>query len=357
MASMLDNAQELKKYDLSNVIGSIDALHQQVDHAWEATKSIHFEPSAEIKNVLVVGMGGSSLGAHIIKTVFSGQLTVPFDLMNNYTLPAYVNENTLLVLASYSGTTEEVVAAGEQAVERGAQVVVIAAGGTLAAMAAEHQWPIYTIEPTYNPSNQPRMALGYAVFGMVALLAQAGIISMTDQEKDGVVAAIKKVQAANTQSVSSENNQAKQLAESIMGKRPIYVISDHLEGALHAAANQANENAKIYADYKVVPEINHHLMEGLRFPASNTDTHLFIFVNSELYHSRNQARMKLTQQVVENNKISTTSVKLSAPTKIAQAFEALTLFAYVGFYVSMLEKIDPAPIPFVDWFKDELKKA
>jgi glucose/mannose-6-phosphate isomerase len=67
--------------------------------------------------------------------------------------------------------------------------------------------------------------------------------------------------------IPQEQNQAKILAF-MFWKKTILVGGSFLEGALHIGANQLNENAKIFADYKIVPEINHHLMEGLTFPKS-----------------------------------------------------------------------------------------
>ena len=98
-------------------------------------------------------------------------------------------------------------------------------------------------------------------------------------------------------------------------------------------------------------------MEGLRFPKSNETNHVFYFVQSELYGPRVKKRVVLTQQVVEQNKIETMAIKLESETKLTQVFEVIALLAYAGFYVSMLEGINPSPIPFVDWFKDELGKA
>ena len=115
-----------------------------------------------------------------------------------------------------------------------------------------------------------------------------------------------------------------------------------------------SENAKIFADYKVIPEINHHLMEGLQFPRTNPLHHVFLFINSELYRERIQKRMRLTQEVVEQNEIETIHIDLTSDTKLTQVFELITLMAYTGFYLSILEGLNPSPIPFVDSFKEAL---
>jgi glucose/mannose-6-phosphate isomerase len=353
---ILNSREEMLKIDQSNVMGSVEALADQIKHAWEATQSITFSPTSEIRNVVVSGMGGSGLGADVIKNLYKLDLKVPFDFVHEYTLPGYVNENTLVVLASYSGTTEETLACADDAIARKAQVMVIAAGGKLIELATQHNWTHYKIEPTYNPSNQPRMAIGYAVFGTLALLSKAGIISLNQADVDTTYAAVKaQVEKCNPE-VPLESNPAKQLAVELLGKRPIYVGAEFMEGSIHASVNQTNENAKAFADYKIVPEINHHLMEGLKFPETNKTSHLFVFLQSDLYQKRNQLRIELTPQVVEQNGLSARTVKLTAPTKLAQVFESLSLFGFVGLYLSMLTGTNPTPIPYVDWFKEQLSK-
>lgn len=354
--SILDSREEISKLDKENMMGSIEELGNQVKHAWEDLKSIEFTPKSEIKNVVIAGMGGSGLGADVIKHLFKLELKVPLDYVHDYTLPGYVNENTLVVLASYSGTTEEIVACGEAAHKANAQIMVIAAGGTLEEMAKEHGYTMYKINPKYNPSNQPRMAIGYAVFGTIGLLSKAGIISLSDSDIDAVVTIINKQVEDCKVEVTGEENAAKALAYMMVDRRPVYVASDFLEGAVHVSTNQANENAKIYADYKVVPEMDHHLLEGLQFPKSNATNHIFVFIQSMLYHPKNIIRVQLTQKIAEANDIDSIAVPLKAQTKIEQVFELLTVLGFAGFYLGMLEGIDPSPIPFVESFKVDLKE-
>lgn len=353
---ILSSREEIAKIDKSNVLGSVEALADQVADAWRATQKIKVDFKEEIHNVVIAGMGGSGLGADVIKSLFKAELKVPLDFVHSYTLPGYVNKNSLVVLASYSGNTEEVLSAMEDAQDRKAQIVTICAGGELAKTADAFSYPTYLIEPKFNPSNQPRMAIGYAVFGTLALLSKVGIISLTKTQVEEAVAAINQVKETCTVEVADDKNLAKQLTYHIHQLRAVLVGAEFLEGAVHTSTNQFNENAKAYADYKVIPEINHHLMEGLKFPDSNQHSHTFIFINSDLYLERNKKRMELTKKIVEKNGISTFTVKLKSKTKIAQVFESIAIFAYVNLYLSMIEGIDPAPIPFVDWFKEQLAK-
>lgn len=352
---ILNSREELAKIDKSNMLGSIEALAKQVEHAWTDTQNITFPKKSKIENVVVAGMGGSGLGADVIKNLFKSELKIPFDFIHSYDLPNYVNQNTLVILSSYSGTTEETLAGAKDAINRDAQVAVISAGGKLSELAATHGWPIYRIDPIHNPCNQPRMAIGYSVFGTIDLCHQAGIISLSDEKVRAVQVTIKQQLAKCSVEVKADKNPAKMLAYAMLDRRGILVGAEFLEGAVHVGANQINENAKAFADYKVIPEINHHLMEGLKYPKTNSHTHVMFFVNSKLYHPKNQKRMTITQELVDENGIETIAVEMTAKTKIEQVFETITLFAFAGYYLSMLEGIDPSPIPFVDSFKAKLK--
>ncbi|MBD3279157.1 MAG: SIS domain-containing protein, partial [Candidatus Pacebacteria bacterium] len=354
-SSILDNLKEIKKLDRSNTLGSIEALADQVKHAWEEAQQVKFQPQTELKNVVVAGMGGSALGPDVVKHLFKTELKLPFEVINSYSLPGYVNEHSLVILASYSGTTEEVLSAAQQVISKKAQVMVICAGGKLAELADKHHWPKYLINPKHNPSNQPRMAIGYAIFGLISLLSKAQVINLTNQQVEEVVQTIIQQNERCQVQIKTEQNPAKTMAFACLNRRPILVAAEFLTGAAHTATNQFNENAKIFADYKIIPEINHHLMEGLKFPNTNEQSHYWLFLNSQLYHPRNQKRFKLTQQVVEQNQIETLAISLTAESKLTQVFETITLFAYTNFYLAMLEDIDPAPIPFVNWFKKKLK--
>jgi len=353
--SILESRQNIAKLDKSNMLGSIEELGRQIEQAWADTRNLNIPIQNEIKNVIIAGMGGSGLGADVIKSLFKQELKVPLDFVHDYDLPNYVNQSTLVILASYSGNTEEILACAQDARNRQAQIAAICAGGELAQFAKKYNYPMYQINPDHNPSNQPRMAIGYAVFGTIAMLEKAGIINLSDSQVGAVVATIDRQIKECTVEIEHTENPAKALAYTMIDRRPVIVVSEFLEGAAHVAANQFNENGKVYVDYKVIPELDHHLLEGLKFPISNASTHVFVFVESQLYRLENILRTQLTRKIVDDNQIDTMAVPLKSSTKIEQVFEMIVLFSFAGFYLAMLEGIDPSPIPFVDQFKIDLK--
>jgi glucose/mannose-6-phosphate isomerase len=357
-ASVADFQAVIDKLDVSNTIGSIEQLGDQIQHVWELAKSVSFDSSyADINKVIVAGMGGSALGTHVIQTVYKDELTVPVIIASDYTVPNYVDEHTLVIGSSYSGNTEETLSAVYDAHKKGAKIAGISAGGKLAEFLKTNNFPALIFEPKYNPSNSPRMALGYSVFGQIALFSRLGLLKVSESDYQQVLDTIANVHLRTSRHIEKSQNQAMLLAFNLIDRIPVFTIAEHLEGAAHVVANQTNENAKTYSEYRVVPEINHHLMEGLQFPKKTEDTLYFVTVHSELYMDHNKKRMDLTEQVLDQNHIEYLSIHLKGQTKLAQAFELLLLGSYTGFYLSMMHDIDPTPIPWVDWFKDQLAKA
>lgn len=357
MSTIVDSREEMGKLDINSGLRSIEQLGSQIKQAWDETRSISFPDSyTQVKNVVVAGMGGSAYGTHVIQTLFKDDLKVPVYSIPDYTLPAWVGQDTLVVLSSYSGNTEETLAAGLDAQKKGALITGLASGGKLAEFLRSNNYPGYIYTPTFNPCNVPRYALGYSVFGQMALLERTGLLSLSQSEYEEVLSVVADVQLHMSADILQDQNFAKLLAYETVEKIPIIVVAEHLEGAGHVVANAYNETAKTYSEYRVIPEMNHHLMEGLAFPKSNDGNLLFLTIDSKLYGESNAKRVLLTEQVVEKNSCEYKRLSLTAKTKIGQVFELLSIGAYATFYLAMLNAQNPTPNPWVDWFKEELKK-
>lgn len=357
MSHILDSREEIEKLDTNQGLFSIEHIGSQIKQTWEETRKIEFPTEYKnVRNIVVAGMGGSAYGTHVIQTLFKDELTVPVFSIPDYTLPSWVNEHTLVLLSSYSGSTEETLSAGEDAKKKGAKIAGLTSGGKLAEFLKAGGYPSYIFTPTYNPCKTPRYAVGYSVFGQMALLERAGFISLSQSMFEEVLTVVATAQLDNSFAVGVDKNEAKLLAFEVVERIPVFTVAGHLEGAGHVVANAFNETAKVYSEYRVVPELNHHLMEGLAFPKTNESNLLFILVHSSLYEPHNEKRMKLTGQVIEKNDCEYRDIKLTSKSKIGQVFEMLVKGVYTAYYVAMLNGQNPTGTPWVDWFKAELKK-
>ncbi|MBI2416202.1 MAG: SIS domain-containing protein [Candidatus Kerfeldbacteria bacterium] len=337
--------------DQHNVLGSIDLLSQQISQAWHDVSALQLPADySDIDQVVVFGMGGSALGADIIRTAFADTARVPILIENNYTIPAYVHQRTLAILSSYSGTTEETLTVAKAIKQRTNKVAIITTGGALQELHQQAGYPAYLITPTYNPCGQPRIAVGYAIIGLLGLLHHAKVLTITNSLIDDVVHYLD----GNRELLRDD---AKQLAQRVTGHIPLFVGSEFLIGNLHTVSNQTNENGKNFSTYFTIPELNHHLLEGLSFPASAKQLLHMVLIESALYHERNQKRYVVTKQVLDKNEVQYSSFIATANTTLLQVFEVLQWGSYISFYLAMANQVDPALIPWVDYFKHALTQV
>jgi glucose/mannose-6-phosphate isomerase len=355
---LLDDAKTIARLDKGNVRASIDALPDQVGDAWREASSVSV-PKAfrNVTNIVVAGMGGSTLGAHLIQSVMSDTIRVPFSFVNDYHLPASVGKKSLVILSSYSGTTEETLSCFKEAKARGAKIMGITTGGPLARMLRAAHAPSYIFKPKHNPSKQPRMGVGYLVTGTLALLAKAGLAKVNVHEMNRLPSLLMSRNALWNMSALMRSNQAKLLANTLHRTVPIFVAGGHLVGNAHIFQNQIQESAKQFCTYFPLPELNHHLMEGLQFPKEIRGLLAFVFLNSKLYEPKLYKRLDVTQIVVGKQGYDFHSFTPTAPTKLGQAYETLAFGSAVSFYMAMLARVNPSNIPWVDFFKKRLAQG
>ena len=354
----LDNKEEIiKMHGSDNITISIDSLPKQLEHSFiDASKIIFPDDFKHISNIVVAGMGGSRFPALIIKELFKQEITIPIQINDDYHLPGFVNSNTLVILSSYSGTTEEVIAMGLEAQKKGVKLTGICAGGEVETFLKGIHAPLYVFDPIYNPSKQPRIGFGYAIGGLLGILTQLGVIQINPQEILVAIHDLPNLIEEYKIHTPKETNPAKQLAEQLYQKYPYYIVSEFLTGVGNAIQNQTNETAKQIASYRIIPELNHHLMEGLQYPDGLKEMGIFVFFYSKNYSPSIQKRFSITKDVVEQNKLKTIWHELKGETKIKTTFELMALGSYISMYLASIYGVNPAEIPFVNYFKDQLKK-
>lgn len=343
----LNDVDEIKKLDPKNVLGSTGMFVDQCRQIWEEGKKVIFpEGYRQIKNIVVCGMGGSSYGGRISLPLFKDQLKVPIYTNDDYHLPAYVNEDTLIILSSYSGTTEETLSCGREGLERKARITGLTSGGQLGEFLKNNNLPTLIFDPKYNPSGQPRLGTGYTVFGAISILNQLGLVVINDD----VVAMLDSLEKQQEQI----KNKAIEIAKLVYGKIPVIFAAEFLKGNAYIIRNQCNETAKSFSAFSELPDLNHHLMEGLKNPTDKKLTALFI--PSDLYSDVLKKRVKLTQDVVEKNGVPCLEYEAEGDSKLSQMLNVLSFGGYFALYLAFLYGQDPSVIPWVDYFKEQLEK-
>jgi glucose/mannose-6-phosphate isomerase len=191
---------------------------------------------------------------------------------------------------------------------------------------------------------------------MLYLFSRLGFIKISEKQIKELINLLQKNNQKIGLEVPLKNNQAKKTAQKMQRKIPILVGAEFLSGNMHILRNQVCETCKTYSDFLLLPDLNHFAMEGLQYPSSNKKNLLFFFVESDLYKQRITQRCNLSKKIVQKNNIEIISYKPSSDSKFLQSFELLHYGTWLTYYLGILNNVDPAVVPYVDWFKKELAK-
>jgi glucose/mannose-6-phosphate isomerase len=265
-----------------------------------------------------------------------------------------VNSKTLVILSSFSGTTEEVLEAAAAAEKTSAKMAVFATGGPLVDIATKNKWPMYVFVPG-ELAKQPRLGLGFPFVGLVHLLKASGVLSLSKKDLDNMVDAMIDVIDTSSSEVPMKDNPAKQVAKA-MEMRPVLVVAaEHLVGNAHILQNQIDESAKSYCHFQVLPELNHHFLESLVYPKDFFKKWTVLMIKSKLYHTRVQKRFEITADLFEKQGATVVEYDASGASVWEEVAEVLQFGAYASFYLSMLHGVEPQYIPFVKELKKKMK--
>jgi hypothetical protein len=194
------------------------------------------------------------------------------------------------------------------------------------------------------------------IIGLLKILVNLKVIEINESEITNAIDLLKKNNLIYDLSVPIENNPAKKISVEIKDRFPVFLSSDFLDGSIYAVRNMIHETSKQFAVFFHIPELNHHLLEGLTFPSSLKNLATFIIIKSHLYYEKNRKRLELTESIVKKQNYNVFPVTLRGKTKFEQSLELLQLGSYVSLYSAVINKQNPSKIPWVDYFKKNINK-
>jgi glucose/mannose-6-phosphate isomerase len=347
----LDDLSSHAAIDPQDMRSRIRELPQQCADAW-AQVSAFDPPKAyrSARSVVVVGMGGSAIGGALVSALVAPEAGVPILSAGGYALPAHVGSDTLVIASSYSGNTEETLALTRQAMEQGAQILPVTTGGELGTLAQENGWPVIR----FAYPSQPRAALGYSFTLLLGALSQASLVRDYSDDLDEAVAVMEDRQRDLVPETGTDDNPAKRLAWHLVERMPVIYGADFLAPVARRWKGQFNENAKNWATWEALPELNHNEVVGYGRPDGIRDRVVVICLRSPLDHPRIEARWAATQDLLDREGIRTETVWGQGESRLAQMFSLIHFGDYVSYYVSLLNRVDPTPVEPIDHLKERL---
>ncbi len=306
-----------------------------------------------ISAVVTLGMGGSGIGGDVVRTLVESELTVPFLVNKSYELPGFVDASTLVVAVSFSGETEETLAAFESAVTAGAQILVMTGGGRLLERALELDLPLLKV-PT---GLQPRAALGYLALPQLMLLRRLGLIDSANRDVEEAINQLDLLSAAYASAVPTTENAAKKLALELKDLIPVIYGSDGLTAAAALRWKcQFNENSKTPAFWNVFSELNHNEIVGWDETARPARTCRLIVLRDSGENARVQKRIGITVEMVRANVAGVTEIRSSGESPLARLLSLTYLGDYASYYLALLNGIDPTPVESIRQLKERLNQ-
>ena len=294
-----------------------------------------------ITNVVVCGLGGSGIGGDVLSELLRGEISVPIAVVKGYTLPAFANKSTLLILSSYSGNTEETLACAREAIKRGIPATCISSGGKLAEIALKHNFDLIEI-PSGFP---PRTCLGYSLTQLFFVLKHHGLI---DKEfKANLIRSASFLQLEQ-QKIQED---AEFLAAQIMHKPVIVYAEDKYQSVALRLKQQINENAKGHCWLNVLPELNHNELVGW----AKADANLAILViRTDDEHPRNALRINFTEGVL--SKISQPFFEIHAKghDTYEKHFYLIHFGDWLSYHLALMQGCDPFDIEVLNKLKSHL---
>lgn len=344
---MLDDLKYIHDRDAQDALGIAHKQWQQ----YQTDYGFQWQPPRTIEQVVVAGMGGSGLAAKVAKS-WPG-LPLPYEIVQDYELPHYVGQSTLVVCSSYSGNTEETLACLDHALslpeDKRPMTVVIASGGKLLDKAREQQLPFVTLPGDF----QPRMTLGYQLRALGEVLEQAGVVQDMLSQLHDAAAWLQDQMNDWLSEVPTAKNPAKQLAQELMGKSVVIYAGPKFFPAAYKWKISFNENAKNIAWCNQIPEFNHN--EFLGWSSHPTEKpYAVIDLRSQQEHARVQKRFDVTERLLSGKRPAAHVVEVQGDSLVKELLWVVAFGDFVSLYLALLNGLNPTPVDLIEKLKQAL---
>jgi len=319
----------------------IELFPKQLEQAIEIGINAKLIKKNDIKQIIITGLGGSGIGGNLVNELVQDNCILPIQVNKDYYLPSYVNSNTLVIVSSYSGNTEETIQCMEQAIRLKAQIICITSGGKVAELAQKNGYDLILV-PGGNP---PRTCLGYSVVQLLTILKFNGFISI---DPHNLLKGVVQLLESEKQDIKEK---AQRFAEKLKDKIPVIYTLGNTESIAIRFRQQINENSKMLCWHHVIPEMNHNELVGWR----TKDERLFVIVLRTNYdYEKNIKRLNICKEIISNYINSFEELSAKGNNRFEQFFYLINLTDWISFYLAELNQVDAVEVKVIDHLKKSL---
>ena len=303
---------------------------------------------SNVNSIVIAGMGGSAISGDLVKLFLKNDIDVPITVLRDYSIPNWTNENTLFILSSYSGNTEETLSCFDLAVSKSRKVISISTGGNLETESLKHEVPIVKIPKGY----QPRAALGFSLITLLCVLNKINLVNSNFIDK--IIDATKSLYQYMDEFCTEEGlaaSIAKSINNSIIAIYGVENSTDHIASRLRA---QIAENSKMLTSFNVIPEMNHNEIEGWNSFQFKNLNKVAIWIYDEEDNPRILDRIKITTNLLEKIGVNNLLIKTSGKNYEERCLKLIYLNDWISYYLAVENNIDPIPVNRIMELKSKL---
>ncbi len=308
-------------------------------------------PDFSCQSVLVCGMGGSGITGDLLSRLTVRSLRVPVVTNKHYTVPNWVDEQTLVLLISYSGTTEETLSCYHEARKRNARPVILTSNGELEVHGRENDYPVIAIPPDMPP----RASTGYLLLPALHLFASEGLASAPDR-KEIRSTCERLVDLVEELSPEGGSNRALDRARELEGTLPLLIGSEPFTGCLaDRFRNQLHETAKTMAVSARLPELHHNQVMAWDHLAGFEDPPVSaVFLRDRDEHPRVQKRFRFTRERFRELGIPVSEVQGNGGSLLGRFLTLMLYTDFISYYLAIQRNKDPHDVEAIERLKSDL---
>ena len=342
---------EIKMYDRSNMFEVLAGFSDQVKTAFNIGQSVEIdEGTYKINKIIISGLGGSAIGGDLLRSFILYESPVPVFVNRNYKLPAFADKDTLVILSSYSGNTEETLSSYEDAVNKNCSVICISSGGKLSLLAENNKQLLIKVPGGL----QPRCALGFSFFPLLILMGKLGLISDKSGEINDVINRLN-IRAHQYSSLDENTNNALKIAGYLEGKIPvIYSSIDFFDIVNLRWRGQLGENAKTIAFGNYLPEMNHNEIVGWQENPELLKKIAVIAIRDKQDNLPVKNRIDITLELIKPLASLILQVEGEGNSLLERIFDVIYLGDWMSYYLAIINKTDPTPVEKINYLKNKL---
>ncbi|MBN1633136.1 MAG: bifunctional phosphoglucose/phosphomannose isomerase [Ignavibacteria bacterium] len=342
----------INEIDKSNMYNVLKNFHKQISEAIDIGKNFYFSGFGikSIKNIIINGLGGSAIGGDLVRSFTHYNTSIPININRNYHLPGFAGKNTLSIISSYSGNTEETNSAYSESINKGCRIICISSGGNVEKMAIKNKNLFVKIPGGL----QPRCAIGYSFFILLIILSKFGFFQVKDSELNKVKENIRE-NADLFSAINNENNNALKIAKMMQNRLPIiYSSTDILDVVNLRWRGQIEENAKQLSYGNVYPEMNHNELVGWEKNRDILNKIIVVFLKDIDDNNRIKMRMEITEKIYRKYTDSVISIYGEGNSRLERIFNLIYLGDWISYHLAILNNVDPTPVDAITYLKEKL---